>query len=93
MRANLLRGQVGGGWALGIETFMGRVKGHQVVKQVPFGVQKNLDFLGPTPPTCTRNGFACIKIITYRAVSTRGPYCAEIKYMENAFLHLKASES
>ncbi len=41
MQANLLREQVGGGWALEIETFLGLVKWHRAVRQVPFGAQKS----------------------------------------------------
>ncbi len=37
-----LRGQVGGGWALEIESFLGPVKWHQAERQVPFGAQKTL---------------------------------------------------
>jgi hypothetical protein len=40
MRANLLRGQVGAGWALEIETFLGPVKRHRAVRRVPFGAQQ-----------------------------------------------------
>ncbi len=40
MRANLLRGQLGSGWALEIETFLGPLKWHQAVRRVPFGAQK-----------------------------------------------------
>ncbi len=43
--ANLLRGQVGGGWALEIKTFLGPLKGHQAVRRVPFVVEKK--FFGP----------------------------------------------
>jgi hypothetical protein len=32
-----LRGQVGGGWALEIETFLGHAKWHQADRQVSFG--------------------------------------------------------
>jgi hypothetical protein len=39
MRANPLRGQVGGGWALEIEIFLGAVKWHRAVRRVPFGAQ------------------------------------------------------
>jgi hypothetical protein len=42
MQANPLRGQVGGGWALEIETFLGPVKWHRAVRRVPFGAN-----LGP----------------------------------------------
>jgi hypothetical protein len=41
MRANPLRGQVGGSWALEIETFLGPVKWHRAVRRVPFGAQKS----------------------------------------------------
>ncbi len=43
-----LRGQVGGGWALEIKTFLGPVIRHQAVRRVPFGAQP--------PPTCPSNG-------------------------------------
>jgi hypothetical protein len=43
MRADPLRGQVGGGWALEIETFLGPVKWHGAVRRVPFGAQKSRD--------------------------------------------------
>jgi hypothetical protein len=46
---NLLRGQVGGGWALEIETFLGPVKQHRAVRRVPFGTQRKSRFPGPTP--------------------------------------------
>jgi hypothetical protein len=48
MRENPLRGQVGGGWALEIETILGPVKRCRAFRRVPFGTQKSLD-LGPTP--------------------------------------------
>jgi hypothetical protein len=37
MRADPLRGQVGGGWALEIESFLGPVKWHRADRRVPFG--------------------------------------------------------
>jgi hypothetical protein len=37
MRADTLRGQVGGGWALEIETFLSPVKWHRANRRVPFG--------------------------------------------------------
>jgi hypothetical protein len=49
MQANPLRGQVGRSWALEIKTFLGPVKWHRAVRQVPFGAQKSRDFQGPTP--------------------------------------------
>ncbi len=45
MRAKPLRGQVGGGWALEIKTFLGPVKRHRAVRRVPFGVQKSINVL------------------------------------------------
>ncbi len=47
MRAYPVRGQVGGGWALNIESFLGPVKWHQADRRVPFGAQKTQDFQGP----------------------------------------------
>ncbi len=41
MRADPLLGQVGGGWALEIETFLGPVKWHRAVRRMPFGAQKS----------------------------------------------------
>jgi hypothetical protein len=38
MRAAPLRGQVGGGWALEVEIFLGPVKWHRAVRRVPFRV-------------------------------------------------------
>jgi hypothetical protein len=49
MRADTLCGQVGGGWALEMESFLGPVKWHRADWRVPFGVQKTRDFQGPTP--------------------------------------------
>jgi hypothetical protein len=40
VRADTLRGQVGGGWALEMEIFLGPLKWHRADKQVPFGAQK-----------------------------------------------------
>jgi hypothetical protein len=42
MRADPLRGQVGGRCALEIETFLGPLKGHGAVRRVPLGAQKSL---------------------------------------------------
>jgi hypothetical protein len=41
MRANPLRVQVEGGWALEIETFLGPVKWHRAVRRVSVGAQKS----------------------------------------------------
>jgi hypothetical protein len=46
-----LQRQVGGGWALEIESFLGPVKWHRANRRVPFGAQK----------TCPSNGSARIK--------------------------------
>jgi hypothetical protein len=40
MRGDPLRRQVGEGWTLEIETFLGSVKWHRAVRRVPFGAQK-----------------------------------------------------
>ncbi len=40
MRADLLRGQEGEGWALEIESFLDPVKWHREDRRVPFGAQK-----------------------------------------------------
>ncbi len=53
MSADTVRGQVGGGWALEIESFSGPVKCHRADRRVPFGAQKTrnvkmlLFFRGP----------------------------------------------
>jgi hypothetical protein len=49
MPAYSLEGQVGGGWALEIESFLSAVKWHRADRRVPFGAQKARDFQGPTP--------------------------------------------
>jgi hypothetical protein len=41
MWANPLRGKVGGGWALEIETFLGPVKWHRAVRRMPCGAQNS----------------------------------------------------
>jgi hypothetical protein len=43
LRADTLRGQVGGGWALEMESFLGPVKWHRADRRVPFGAQKTRD--------------------------------------------------
>jgi hypothetical protein len=40
MRADTLRGQVGEGWALEMESFLGPVNWHRADRRVPFGAQK-----------------------------------------------------
>ena len=49
MRADTLRGQIGGGWTLEMESFLGPVKWHRADRRVPFGAQKTREFQGPTP--------------------------------------------
>ena len=39
IRAYPLRGEVGGGWALEFESFLGPVKWHRADRRVPFGAQ------------------------------------------------------
>jgi hypothetical protein len=39
MRADTLRGQVGEGWALEIESILGPVKWQRAERRVPFGAQ------------------------------------------------------
>jgi hypothetical protein len=40
MRADTLRGDVGGGWALEMQSFLGPVKWHQDERRVPYGPKK-----------------------------------------------------
>ena len=49
MRAYPLRGEVGGGWALEFQSFLGPVKWERADMRVPFGAQKNWEFQGPAP--------------------------------------------
>ncbi len=49
MRADTFRGQVGGGWALEMESFLGPVKWHRADRLVPLGAKKTREFQGPTP--------------------------------------------
>ncbi len=63
MHADPLLGQVGGGWALEISTFLG-LKRLDAISQG----QKSLDFQGPIPSHLPRNGSARIKSITYGAI-------------------------
>jgi hypothetical protein len=65
MRADALRGQVGGRGALEIDTFLGPVKWHRGVRRMPFGPQKRLDFHVPPLPMALRNGFSHIIIIRH----------------------------
>jgi hypothetical protein len=49
MRAYPLRGEVGGGWVLEFESFLGLVIWERADRRVPFGAQKTLHFRGPSP--------------------------------------------
>jgi hypothetical protein len=59
MRVYPLRGQVGGGWALEFESFLGPVKWHRADRRVPFGPKKLWGL---------RYGYARIQNIMHRAV-------------------------
>ncbi len=59
---NILRGQVGGVWALEISTFLGPVKWHPAVRRVPFGAQGQ-DSRAQPLSTCPDNGFAASKAL------------------------------
>ena len=66
MRAYPLRGQVGGGWALELESFLGPVKWHQADRRVPFGAQKTR----PLPPIT--------KLIRNQETTVRYIICASV---------------
>jgi hypothetical protein len=68
MFADPLRGQIGGGWAQEIETFLGPEMATSEL--ISIWAQKSLDLQGPTPAICPSNGFARIKNITYRTVQS-----------------------
>jgi hypothetical protein len=57
MGANPLRGQVGRGWSLEIETFWALWNGIEPL-QVPFGSKKVMISRAQLPPTCLSNEFA-----------------------------------
>jgi hypothetical protein len=63
MGANSLPGQVGGGWALEIETFLGPVKWHCPLGECHLGPKKVEISRAQPPPTSASNGFARIKSI------------------------------
>ncbi len=73
MRADTLRGQVGGGWALEIPSFLGP-KCHSPISSMPFPTgPKKLTISGAQPPpTWPRNVSARIKNITNGAVEIIG---------------------
>jgi hypothetical protein len=68
IRADTLRGQLGGGWALEMESFLSPVKWHRADRQVPYGAQKLEISRGQPPPTCPRNVSALIKNIMHSDV-------------------------
>jgi hypothetical protein len=68
MGAYPLRGQVGGGWALEFESFLGPVKWHRADRRLPFEAQKLKISRAQPPPTCQSNGYAHIQNIMHRAV-------------------------
>ncbi len=68
MRAYPLRGQVGEGWSLEFESFLGPVKWQGADRRVPFGAQKPAKSMAQPPPTCPSNGYARIQNIMNRAV-------------------------
>jgi hypothetical protein len=74
IRANLLLGQVGGGWALEISTFWA-LTFHRAQK---VSISRALP-----PPACPRNGSAHIKNIVYGAVKIIGAYTAKLGSMYN----------
>jgi hypothetical protein len=61
MRPAPLQRQVGGGWGLEIERFLGPVKWHRADRGMPFGAQKLEISRAQPPPTCQSNGSAGIK--------------------------------
>ncbi len=50
MRLDPLRGQVAGGWALEIDTFLGPMKLHRAVRRVLFRAQKNREIISTVQP-------------------------------------------
>ncbi len=74
MRADTLRGQVGGGWALEISRFLGP-KWHLPIGSMPFFSQdpKKLSISrAQPPPSCPRNVSARIKNIKHGALYILG---------------------
>ncbi len=71
MCADPLRGQVGGGWALGNQKFMSPVKWHQADRQVPFGAKKLEISRAHSLPLAQVMDMHASKIITY----TYKSYC------------------
>jgi hypothetical protein len=61
MRADPLRGEVGGGWALDIENFLGPVKWHRADGQAIWEPKISRFHRAQPPPTCPSNGSARIK--------------------------------
>jgi hypothetical protein len=68
MRADPLQGQVGGGWTLEIETFLGPAKWRRAARRVPFGAQKkSYRTVTPLPPHLytPMNSGQCSKVKAY----------------------------
>jgi hypothetical protein len=83
MRADPLRGQAGGGWALEIDTFLGPVKWHRAVWRVPFGAQKSRCVL-------RKNSFHKLHRLKHYFLSTSvGETC---KYSMQFFLYFSGRE-
>jgi hypothetical protein len=55
MRADTLRGQVGGDWALEMESFLGPVKWHPPIGECHLGPKKLGISRAQSPPTCAEN--------------------------------------
>jgi hypothetical protein len=66
VRAYPLLGQVGGGWALEILSFLGP-KGHLPISSMSFRLENSQSRAQPSP-TCLRNGYARIQNIMHGAV-------------------------
>ncbi len=68
MRADTLHGQVGRGWALETESFLGPVKWHRADGECHLGPTKLENARAQPPPTFPSNGYARIQNIMHRAV-------------------------
>ncbi len=65
-----LRREVGGGWALKFESFLGPVKWHRADRRVPFGAQKTLgDVRGVLGNKCA--GHHNYKMVKIRGVMSK----------------------
>ncbi len=73
-RADTLRGQVGGGWAVEIETFWALWNGIEPSSECHLGPKKAEIFRAQPSPTCPSNGLPASKKLMYRSVPIRGSY-------------------